>query len=379
MPSHVLRQDLIQGGAEVARTFATNQHTVLSIDNALVANGSRCKRVMAQPQLHDRINQLWRDESGNVLSIETLVAGTVLLVGLVTALSGTRDAVVSELSDVVGSLQDVNMSYAYLGSNGHSASVAGSSYSDSTDFCDAPEDVAGGSDNCITFDGDAFDEGEPLGGPGFILSEVGTFSFTDVNTGRDGDATGTIGDGVIDTGFTITTVGANLGNSFNNEIIFSEQSSDSGSFKITFDDPVTDLQFWVRNLAFIDAADPENLFGNFTLTLSDGTVLNNAAFDILPDAIAPNSNYGQFSTRGSDRDLLQAVTRGGVDYVTDPTANGAGSQAAGRLVFTDVPVVSDPPPSGAVGIQCIEFERSGGPDRFRATFSTSARVLAPAP
>ena len=63
-----------------------------------------------------------------------------------------RDSVVSELSDVVGSVQDLNQSYSYVGTSGHSVTTPGSDFGDATDFCDSPGDAVGQADNCIVFD-----------------------------------------------------------------------------------------------------------------------------------------------------------------------------------------------------------------------------------
>ncbi len=104
----------------------------------------------------DCISTTWRkfcqDQDGFVVSIELTLIATLAVIGLMTGMSALRDAIVSELSDVAGAVQDLNQSYAYTGVTGHSASSAGSDYTDLTDFCDEPEDVAGEADNCIAFD-----------------------------------------------------------------------------------------------------------------------------------------------------------------------------------------------------------------------------------
>ena len=109
--------------------------------------------------------------------------------------------------------------------------------------------------------------------------------------------------------------------------------------------------------------------------MSDGTVINNAAFTIIPDAIAPNQDYGLFETRDNDNSLVSVVTRGGAEYLTDPLFNGTSDQASGRIVFPGLPSLGSPPGPGAVGLQSLMFDRSGGPNGFQAAFSTSGRVL----
>lgn len=86
------------------------------------------------------------------MSIELTLIATLAVIGLMTGMSALRDAIVSELSDVAGAVQDLNQSYAFTGVTGHSGSSAGSDYTDLTDFCDEPEDVADEADNCIAFD-----------------------------------------------------------------------------------------------------------------------------------------------------------------------------------------------------------------------------------
>ena len=78
-------------------------------------------------------------------------------------MSAMRDAVVSELSDVAGAVQDFNQSYTLFGVRGHSASTAGMDYIDRTDFCDNADDASTiAMDNCITMAGAIEENGLPL-------------------------------------------------------------------------------------------------------------------------------------------------------------------------------------------------------------------------
>ena len=97
--------------------------------------------------------KLWNDNAGFVVSIELILIATIAVIGLIAGMTAVRDGVVSELSDVAGSVQDLNQSYTFNGVTGHSASTAGSSFTDSTDFCDDANDAPDQADNCITFDG----------------------------------------------------------------------------------------------------------------------------------------------------------------------------------------------------------------------------------
>ena len=96
--------------------------------------------------------KLWNDDAGFIVSIELVLIATIAVIGLIAGLTAVRDGVVSELSDVAGSVQDLTQSYSYNGVVGHAASTAGSDFLDALDFCDSAEDTAGQADNCITFD-----------------------------------------------------------------------------------------------------------------------------------------------------------------------------------------------------------------------------------
>ena len=95
---------------------------------------------------------LWNDEAGFIVSIELILIATIAIIGLITGLTAVRDAVVSELSDVAGAVQDLNQCYSFNGVEGHSATTCGSDFIDELDHCDSNDDVDGDADNCIVFD-----------------------------------------------------------------------------------------------------------------------------------------------------------------------------------------------------------------------------------
>lgn len=97
--------------------------------------------------------KFWSDDQGFVVSSELVLIATVVVIGLLTGLAAVRDAVISELSDVAGAIQDINESYSIDGVVGHNANTAGFNYLDGTDECDSNDDPAGVADNCITFNG----------------------------------------------------------------------------------------------------------------------------------------------------------------------------------------------------------------------------------
>ena len=96
---------------------------------------------------------LWNDEAGFIVSIELILIATIAIIGLITGITAVRDAVVSELSDVAGAVQDLNQSYSFTGVTGHAAATSGSDFNDALDFCDSSDQESSGqADNCITFD-----------------------------------------------------------------------------------------------------------------------------------------------------------------------------------------------------------------------------------
>lgn len=111
------------------------------------------------------------DLRGNVESIDLMLIAAVVMLGLVAGFGVVRDGVISEFSDVSGSMQDFNQQFAFRGVSIGSATTTGSNFSDGLDFCDSPDDSADVADNCIVFDLSPFDETQPgvniLINPGF--------------------------------------------------------------------------------------------------------------------------------------------------------------------------------------------------------------------
>ena len=103
--------------------------------------------------------RLYGDESGFIVSIELILIATIMVIGLIVGMSAVRDAVISELSDVAGAVQDLHQGYQIFGVRGHSASTAGMDFFDRTDFCDIAEDTNVAIDNCITI-ATVHDEGQ---------------------------------------------------------------------------------------------------------------------------------------------------------------------------------------------------------------------------
>ena len=95
--------------------------------------------------------QLVDDDQGFVVTVELILITTIVVLGLITGLSAVRDAVVSELSDVATSVQELNQSYSYNGVTGGDEE-SGSEFVDREDWA-GPPGPGGGVDACIQFYG----------------------------------------------------------------------------------------------------------------------------------------------------------------------------------------------------------------------------------
>ena len=102
--------------------------------------------------------RLRQDCHGFIVSTELMLLGSIVFFGLIAAFAATRDAVISELSDVAGFSQDFNQSFSYNGATGASGETAGSDYLDQLDVADDAEDLAGQADNGILFNAAPLDE-----------------------------------------------------------------------------------------------------------------------------------------------------------------------------------------------------------------------------
>ena len=97
------------------------------------------------------LQKLIRCQRGTA-TVDSILLSTAVAALAIVSFSTVRAAVVCEISDVAGSIQDINMSYAYAGSTGASAAVAGSSFQDELDLQDSAGDIAGTADNCLVLD-----------------------------------------------------------------------------------------------------------------------------------------------------------------------------------------------------------------------------------
>ena len=81
------------------------------------------------------LSRLWRDESGFLASSETVLLGTILIIGTIAGLTTVRDTVATELGDIGVSLLRMDHSYSYAPVVTDCGTVAGSVYLDRRDFC----------------------------------------------------------------------------------------------------------------------------------------------------------------------------------------------------------------------------------------------------
>jgi len=107
------------------------------------------------------LRKIASDQSGSILTLESIAVAAVIVVGLIAGMAAVRDSVISEMSDLAGAVQDANQSFSFRSAGGHSNTAAGSDFLDTTDHCDDPDDIAGSADNCVLFDLPPTDESIP--------------------------------------------------------------------------------------------------------------------------------------------------------------------------------------------------------------------------
>lgn len=106
------------------------------------------------------LNRLRDDEVGFVVSTELILIATVLVIGMLVGLVSVRDQVVPELGDLAGAVSDFDQSFFYAGATGHTSHVAGSNFTDRTDFCD-PADEQVFDPSCILYSSCVYVLAEP--------------------------------------------------------------------------------------------------------------------------------------------------------------------------------------------------------------------------
>ena len=131
-------------------------------------------------------------------------------------------------------------------------------------------------------------------------------------------------------------------NSSSNTVVFiAEGQSANGTFNVTFTEPLYEFQLFLGSLYRERTRDA--LFGNFTLKLTDGTVIPDADFTII------NEDDGFFSF-GAVHDL-ETILVGGKSFVRSSQVSTSGSlnQGRGLLEFSAL--------KSGVGLSAISFDQ----------------------
>lgn len=90
------------------------------------------------------IRNLWTDEAGFLVSSELVLVSSILVLSMVVGLSEVSRAINYELEDVASAFGSVNQSYRYDGLfSPDKGGDYGSSFEDSSDFCDGLDIVSG--------------------------------------------------------------------------------------------------------------------------------------------------------------------------------------------------------------------------------------------
>ena len=69
------------------------------------------------------LKALWNDEAGVIISTELILVVTILGIGLVVGLNTLRNDVVTELADTAQAVSNIDQTYSYSGTSGHSPST----------------------------------------------------------------------------------------------------------------------------------------------------------------------------------------------------------------------------------------------------------------
>ncbi len=72
--------------------------------------------------------QLWRDESGAILTAETVMIGSIVVLGSMVGLNAAASAVNDEMVEMASAIRSLDQSYAFTGQSSCRAWTAGSYY-----------------------------------------------------------------------------------------------------------------------------------------------------------------------------------------------------------------------------------------------------------
>ncbi|NBO92739.1 MAG: hypothetical protein EBV06_10590 [Planctomycetia bacterium] len=72
------------------------------------------------------LQKLWNDDGGALIAMEYLFIATILVIGIIVGLSGVRDAVVVELTELGNAILALSQGYSFSGLTGCCAFTDGS-------------------------------------------------------------------------------------------------------------------------------------------------------------------------------------------------------------------------------------------------------------
>ena len=182
---------------------------------------------------------------------------------------------------------------------------------------------------------------------GYYLSA--TSALMEVTTGGNVAPVATLTENDHDALLSLTTLNGNIKHSFAGERKFrlSEATAANGVYTITPSRPLFEAEFLLDNFV------PENSVGNFSITLEDGSILNNVDFSIFPDVMTSGAVLGKFDALDtSSRDLGVKDSSTGVHRIVAP-ANPT-DQFAARFKLEIAPEFYD-----GNGIVSFSFEKFG--------------------
>ena len=106
------------------------------------------------------LRTLWVDEDGFVTTSDLILISAILVIGMLVGLVTVRDQVVQEFGDIATAIGQLNQSYSFGSVTIGGFTVAGSSFADLSDDCEAGtaegsanNDSAGDPPGCINICG----------------------------------------------------------------------------------------------------------------------------------------------------------------------------------------------------------------------------------
>lgn len=93
-------------------------------------------------------NRLHQDECGGIATAETILIGTILVLGMVVALVELHCSMIAEINDISSSAGNISQSYLQSGfqslksATDAKAGTFGSKYDDHNDVCDCDSSVS---------------------------------------------------------------------------------------------------------------------------------------------------------------------------------------------------------------------------------------------